>query len=179
MIGLALGVLLALSPAFAGDGIALDVERGKMYWTQKGGDNAGVGVIRRANMEIPKGQDPANCQDIETLFSGLPEPIDVDLDLSSRKMYWTDRGDLPRGNTVNRGPMDPPKKFDPKNRADQEILTGDLKEGIGIALEVKSGRMFFTDLAEMSTRRSLTDPRKVLLAGQGSLTGIAFAEFGK
>jgi hypothetical protein len=34
-------------------GIALDVERGKVYWTQKG--SGGNGRILRANLEIPKG----------------------------------------------------------------------------------------------------------------------------
>src|ERR1700693_693078 len=46
-------------------GIALDVEGGKFYWTQKGGDNAGQGRIFRANLELPKGQTPANRKDIE------------------------------------------------------------------------------------------------------------------
>src|SRR6201993_4493555 len=82
-------------------GIALDIVGGKLYWTQKGPDNAGQGRIFRANIEIPKGQTPANRTDIETLFDNLPEPIDLDLDLASRIMYWTDRGDPPRGNTVN------------------------------------------------------------------------------
>ncbi len=158
-------------------GIALDVEKGKVYWTQKGGDNAGVGVIRRANMEIPKGQTPANRSDIETLVAGLPEPIDLDLDLTSRMMYWTDRGDAPRGNTVNRAPMDVKKKFDPKNRADVKILTGDLKEGIGIALDLKNNRMFFTDLGGSVYVSKLDgSEKKEILSKQGSLTGIAYVE---
>ena len=49
---------------------------------------------------------PANRKDIEVLYKDLPEPIDLDLDLENRMMYWTDRGDPPRGNTVNRAPMD-------------------------------------------------------------------------
>jgi hypothetical protein len=87
-------------------GIALDVAGGKVYWTQKGNDNAGQGRIFRANLEIPNGQTPSNRKDIELLFDGLPEPIDLELDLSTRMIYWTDRGDPPRGNTVNRAPMD-------------------------------------------------------------------------
>jgi len=87
-------------------GIALDTDRGHIYWTQKGGDNAGQGRIFRAGIEIPKGQDPKNRKDIELLYDGLPEPIDLDLDLANRMMYWTDRGDPPRGNTVNRAPLD-------------------------------------------------------------------------
>jgi 3-hydroxyacyl-CoA dehydrogenase len=88
-------------------GIAVDAQGGKIYWSQKGGDNAGEGSILRANLEIPAGQTPANRNDIELLYGDLPEPIDLDLDLTNRLMYWTDRGDPPRGNTVNCGPMVP------------------------------------------------------------------------
>ena len=87
-------------------GIAVDAAGGKFYWTQKGNDNAGQGRIFRANMEIPQGQTPGNRADVELLYDNLPEPIDLDLDLANRMMYWTDRGDPPRGNTVNRAPMD-------------------------------------------------------------------------
>src|SRR5438046_9231204 len=34
-------------------GVAIDVDGGKFYWTQKGGDNAGEGRIFRANIELP------------------------------------------------------------------------------------------------------------------------------
>src|ERR1700682_4028148 len=61
-------------------GIAVDVDDGKVYWTQKGGDNAGEGRIFRAGLEMPAGQTSANRQDIELLYDGLPEPIDLDLD---------------------------------------------------------------------------------------------------
>ena len=52
--------------------------------------------------KFPNGQSAANRTDIEVLFDGLPEPIDLELDLENRLLYWTDRGDPPRGNTVNR-----------------------------------------------------------------------------
>jgi hypothetical protein len=158
-------------------GIALDIERGKIYWTQKGGDNAGTGSIRRADMNLRKGEDPAHRSDIEVLFDGLPEPIDLDLDPGKRMLYWTDRGNPPRGNTVNRAPMDARAG---KNRADPEILVGDLHEGIGIALDLKGGRMFFTDLGGTVYSANLDgSDKKILLAGQGSLTGIAYAEIPK
>ena len=38
-------------------GITVDPERGKVYWTQKGADNAGRGRIFRANLEIAPGPD--------------------------------------------------------------------------------------------------------------------------
>ena len=154
-------------------GIALDVDAGKLYWTQKGPDNAGEGRIFRANLEIPKGQSPANRKDIELLYDGLPEPIDLELDLANRTMYWTDRGDPPRGNTVNRAPMDPAQG----GKKEPEIIFGNLMEGIGIALDLKGGRMFLTDLGGSVYSASLDGSnRKTLLAAEGNLTGIVYAE---
>jgi hypothetical protein len=154
-------------------GIALDVEGGKIYWTQKGPDNAGEGRIFRANLEMPKGQTPACRKDIELLFDRLPEPIDLDLDLGSRMMYWTDRGDPPRGNTVNRAPMDAA----PGDRKDPEIVFNHLMEGIGLSLDLKGGRMFLTDFGGSVYSASLDGSnKKTLLVAQGNLTGIAYAE---
>jgi hypothetical protein len=59
-------------------GIAVDPDGGKFYWTQKGGDNAGEGRIFRAGIEIPAGQAPTNRTDLEILYEGLPEPIDLE-----------------------------------------------------------------------------------------------------
>jgi hypothetical protein len=155
-------------------GIVLDVEAGKLYWTQKGPDNAGDGRIFRANLEIPKGQSPANRKDIELLYEGLPEPIDLELDLANRTIYWTDRGDPPRGNTVNRAPMDPAQG---NGKKEPEIVFDLLMEGIGIALDLKGGRMFLTDLGGSIYSASLDGSnRKTLLAAEGNLTGIAYAE---
>jgi sugar lactone lactonase YvrE len=154
-------------------GIALDVEGGKLYWTQKGSDNAGEGRIFRANLEIPKGQTPANRKDIELLYENLPEPIDLDLDIANRTMYWTDRGDPPRGNTVNRAPMD----VAPGKSAIPEIVVHDLMEGIGLFLDLKGGRMFFADFGGSVYSANLDGSnKKMLLFAQGNLSGIAYAE---
>jgi DNA-binding beta-propeller fold protein YncE len=154
-------------------GIAVDVDDGKVYWTQKGPDNAGQGRIFRAKLEVPKDQIPANRKDIELLFDGLPEPIDLDLDLPNRMMYWTDRGDPPRGNTVNRAPMD----VAPGNRKDSEILFTHLMEGIGLALDLKGRRMFISDFGGSVYSANLDGSnKKTLLVAQGNLTGIAYVE---
>jgi DNA-binding beta-propeller fold protein YncE len=154
-------------------GIAVDAEGGKIYWTQKGSDNAGQGRIFRAGIKIPAGETPSMRTDIELLFADLPEPIDLDLDPGNRMLYWTDRGDPPRGNTVNRASMDVP----PNSHIESEILVTHLMEGIGLALDLKGGRMFVTDLAGSVYRANLdgTNPR-MLLAAQGNLTGIAYVE---
>ena len=154
-------------------GIIVDAERGQIYWTQKGPDKAGQGRIFRASIEIPNGQTAANRTDIEVLFDNLPEPIDLDLDLNNRMLYWTDRGDPPRGNTVNRTPMD----GDLKKRQAPEILLTHLMEGIGIALDLKGERMFLTDLAGSVYSAKLNgSDKETLLYAQGNLTGIAYAE---
>ena len=154
-------------------GIAADPEGGKFYWTQKGDDDAGQGRIFRANLELPTGNSPANRNDIELLYEGLPEPVDLDLDLTSRTLYWTDRGDPPRGNTVNRAPMDPTSEYG----KEPEILLTHLMEGIGLALDLKGGRMFVTDLTGSVYSANLDGSnKKMLVVAEGNLTGIAYAE---
>ena len=154
-------------------GIALDVERGQLYWTQKGPDNAGKGRIFRAGLEIPKGQTSERREDIELLYGDLPEPIDLDLDVDARMMYWTDRGDAPRGNTVNRASMD----VKSGRREDPGIIFTHLMEGIGLALDLNNARMFLTDLGGSVYRCNLDgSEKKALLFAEGNLSGIAYAE---
>lgn len=150
-------------------GMAVDVAGGKIYWTQKGGDNANVGTIRRANLDLPRGQTAINRSDIEILFDGLPEPIDLELDLAKRHLYWTDRGNPPDGNTVNRTTLDGPHT--------RTILAGGFGETIGIALDLQGGRMFLTDLrGNVYSLKLDGSDRKALFTGQGMLTGIAHAD---
>ena len=152
-------------------GITIDPKRQKIYWTQKGPDNAGLGRIFRANVEIPKGESAANRSDIEVLFADLPEPIDLELDLQERVLYWTDRGDPPRGNTVNRAPIDATPIPAP------QIVLTHLMEGIGLALDVRGGRMFVTDFAgSVYSARLDGSEEKNFLFAQGNLTGVAYAE---
>ncbi|HUK11467.1 MAG TPA: hypothetical protein VLX09_26610 [Stellaceae bacterium] len=154
-------------------GIVVDVEREKFYWTQKGESKSGTGRIFRANIEIPRGKTPANRQDVELLYDGLPEPIDLDIDPTARMLYWTDRGDPPRGDTVNRAPLD---SLSGERKA-PEIVFSHLMEGIGLALDPKGGRMFITDFAGSVYSANLDGSnQQTLLFAQGNLTGIAYAE---
>jgi DNA-binding beta-propeller fold protein YncE len=154
-------------------GIAVDASAGKIYWTQKGGDNAGEGSILRTNLAMPRGQTPTNRADIEVLYDDLPEPIDLDIDPSSRMLYWTDRGDPPRGNTVNRAPLD----VSAGARGAPQIVFDHLMEGIGLALDPRHGRMFITDFGGSVYSANLdgSDPKTLLIA-EGNLTGIAYVE---
>jgi hypothetical protein len=151
-------------------GITIDPKSRKIYWTQKGPDNGERGRLFRAGVEIPKGETAANRSDIEVFFDRLPEPINLELDLKNRVLYWTDRGDPPRGNTVSRASIDT-KPEEP------EIVLTHLMEGIGIALDVPGNRMFVTDFAGSLYSADLDGKNeRNLLYAQGNLTGIAYAE---
>jgi hypothetical protein len=149
-------------------GIAVDPIRGQIYWTQKSADDSGHGRIFRAGIDVPRGQTPAERLDVELLLGGLPEPIDLELDLAHRFLYWTDRGDPPRGNTVSRTPID--------GNVSQQIVFDHLMEGIGIALDVQGDRMFVTDLAgSIYAARLNGSERRPIAIAQGNLSGIAYA----
>jgi len=150
-------------------GVAVDTARGHLYWTQKGGDNAGVGAIKRAPLQLPKGRTAADRDDIEVLFSGLPEPIDLDLDQRFQLIYWTDRGD----NTVSCAPTFPPIGAEPGARVDRRVLVRGLREAIGIALDPTTERMVYTSLGgEVGSAGMDGAGARTLLQGQGALTGI-------
>jgi hypothetical protein len=153
-------------------GITVDPKHRQIYWTQKGPDNAGLGRILRMGIDLPEGEDAASRTDIEVWFDDLPEPIDLELDLESRVLYWTDRGNPPLGNTVNRASIDAPAR----NGRAPEIIASDLMEGIGIALDVPGNRMFVTDLGGSVYCAKLDGSEKrAFLFAQGNLSGVAYA----
>ncbi len=101
-------------------GIALDLEHGKVYWTEQGGNRiaranldgsevetvigAGVDGPRGIKLDVPEGKiyfvdsfneaiKRANLDGsgVETLLQFTGvNPLDISLDLSARKMYWSD-----------------------------------------------------------------------------------------
>jgi sugar lactone lactonase YvrE len=150
-------------------GIAIDQARGLLYWTQKGPPNAGLGRIFRAPLDPPAGVSPDQRDDITVLFDNLPEPIDLEWDEAHGLLYWTDRGDPPKGNTLNRCPITDGIPGTP------EILLSNLNEGIGLALDSAHKRAFVSDLGGNVRVASLDhshEPR-VILEGRDFLTGIA------
>jgi hypothetical protein len=90
-------------------------------------------------------------------------------------IYWTDRGD----NTVSRAPMDGGGQeggdYDPAKRMDRQVLVRGLKEAIGVALDVKGGRIAYTSLGgEVGLARLDGSQARMLATDQGLLTGIAW-----
>jgi hypothetical protein len=155
-------------------GIALDLARGFVYWSQKGPDNGHVGSLRRAHIAIPAGQTSVTRTDMEILYAGLPEPIDIDLDLTAGFIYWTDRGD----DTVSRGPIEIPAGSSAATRTDRQILVTGVSEAIGVALDLARGKAYYTSGANGALGRVNLDgtQKESLIPMAGNLTGIAVVE---
>src|SRR5229473_1419513 len=155
--------------------LQLDAKNRKLYWSDREGMRVMRANLDGSNIEtlVEKGQTPANRKDIEVLYDNLPEPIDLDLDLGNRLIYWTDRGDPPRGNTVNRAAMDAV----PGKRKEPEIVFNHLMEGIGLSLDLENKRMFLTDLGGSVYSANLDGSnKKNIVFAEGNLSGIAYAE---
>lgn len=86
-------------------GITVSRKLKKFMWTQKGGSKASDGWIYSASLDMPQGSTASNRKDIEVIQKGLPECIDLEMDDESGVLYWTDRGELPLGNTLNKKQM--------------------------------------------------------------------------
>lgn len=156
-------------------GITVDADAGVMYWSQKGPSKGNTGRIFRAPVQLPAGQRPDSRTDIELVLGGLPEPIDLHIDVPEKMLYWTDRGDPPRGNTVNCLNLDSPKDANGKQHFKEQILTRKLHEGIGLALDEANKVLFFTDLCGGVYSANVDGSnKKTLHADAGDCTGIVY-----
>ncbi|GAB3325744.1 hypothetical protein GCM10027451_50720 [Geodermatophilus aquaeductus] len=121
-------------------GVAVDTARGHLYWSQKGPADGGKGRILRAGLRIPEGETADARSDVEVLWDGLPEPID--LEIAGDTLYWTDRGAPPEGNTLNRAPLPPAGAAGEP----PQILASGFHEAIGLAVDQDAGITYVTDL---------------------------------
>ncbi|KAJ7445115.1 hypothetical protein FB451DRAFT_1055860 [Mycena latifolia] len=156
-------------------GIALDPARGLLYWTQKGASKGSNGRIFRANIEPPAGADPAARPDVEVLFDGLPEPID--LECHAGFLYWTDRGDPPFGNSLNRAdvsaPLSPGTK--PRGPSRELVIAERFHETIGLTIDPVAEKIYVADLLGSLWVTNLDGTHKTaILRDAGNFTGITF-----
>lgn len=149
-------------------GIAVDTDRRLVYWSQKGAPNAGQGRIFRAPIEIPRGRTPTERDDIDLLWAGLPEPIDLDL-AAGGMLVWTDRGAEPDGNTLNHARVQP-------HVGQPRIRSRGYHEAIGLA--TLDGETYYVgDLSGTIRCVNLGDgtDRELIQLATG-LTGLALAD---
>jgi len=134
------------------DGLEVDLNGGKMYWTDMGPGGAmdksvaiNDGRIMRANLD---------GTDIETLVPhGITTtPKQLTLDVSGGKVYWCDRGDVGKENVnpkVMRANLD---------GSDVEtLISADVMSPVGIALDVPNGKLYFSDRFANTIKRANLD----------------------
>lgn len=162
-------------------GITVDAAAGKFYWTQKGPSKGNKGRIFRANIAFQNGETAKNRSDIETIFQNLPEPIDLELDTEAGNLYWTDRGELPIGNSVNRAKIADIKAitdaaFTSWPSRDYNIISRNMHEAIGIKLDTKNRHIYTTDLGGAVYQTDMDGgDRKRFYENSGAFAGITLA----
>jgi len=148
-------------------GVAVDEHRGLLYWTQKGPANGNDGRIFRTSLNAAVGES-----EIEVLWSALPEPIDLELDPQTNTIYWTDRGDPPRGNTLNKAPI--PAAGQPGGEV--TVVSANYHETIGLAVDTEAGLAYVSDLSgEVRAVRLDGSGDHLVFKSDKPLTGIAGA----
>ena len=136
--------------------ITLDVDAGKMYWTQIG-FSAG---IQRANL------DGSNIENLVEM--GLFDPaVSIALDVDAGKMYWTQVG-FSMG--IQRANLDGSNIED---LVEMDLFSGSIPDGI--ALDVAAGKMYWTDTGLGKIQRANLDGSNVedLVTGLDGTRGIA------
>ncbi|OQE40891.1 hypothetical protein PENCOP_c005G08104 [Penicillium coprophilum] len=155
-------------------GITVSPKLGKFFWTQKGASKSGKGRIFSANIEMPNAQSAKTREDIKCVVAGLPEPIDLELREDTLQLYWTDRGELPFGNTLNRAQLTGSGLLAEASQK-HEILTKHLHEAIGLKLDTKNGHIYMTDLGGSIYQCDLEGKKKKVIYSDETraFTGIA------
>lgn len=129
-------------------GVAVARGLGKVFWSQKGPSKGGEGRISCKRLDGGGGE-------AEEVLGGLPEPIDLEWvereGEEGGRLYWTDRGELPFGNSLNMVRLDGSGRIleDEKVAGSRKyrILATKFNEAIGLKVDAGSGRIFVTDLA--------------------------------
>lgn len=147
-------------------GIALDRTFNRLIWTQKGPSKGGVGRILSAGLGVPEGENPRNRSDISILASSLPEPIDLEIDQINRKIYWTDRGSPPLGNSLNCA------NLTTSGLSDIKVVCNGFSEPIGLAIDTASDTAYVGDLEGNIWRVNLVDNSKKIIFKTSAVTGI-------
>lgn len=109
-------------------GIAIDTEHGKMYWTDWVSDK-----IRRANL------DGTDIEDVITTGLQLPEGIAIDI--GAKKLYWTDSGT----NKIHRA------NTDGTNIEDVIVYSTGVNLG-GITIDEKNQKIYWADWGAGASR---------------------------
>jgi DNA-binding beta-propeller fold protein YncE len=147
-------------------GVAADPTMNHFYFSDRNGKK-----LFRAPMQLKDGQTHADRDDLELLYvdpAGNAMPLDLELDLESRTIYWTDRQQDP----VFAMGMDLPAGEDAMTRGDVKTVAMGLNDVIGLGFDHQEGMLYATYSG--SVARFKTDGSGMERIGSNGTTGIAF-----
>ena len=128
-------------------GIAVSPRHGRFYWTQKGPSKGGRGRIFSAGIQTPEGETAGSRSDVTCLLDRLPEPIDLEIDEETATLFWTDRGEVPFGNTLNQIALDEAGGVVlGEGLLKHSIIAQNFDEAIGLRIERRSKSIYVSDL---------------------------------
>jgi 3-hydroxyacyl-CoA dehydrogenase len=156
-------------------GIAVNPEAGEFYWSQKGPSKGGKGRIFRAKIEMAAGESANSRSDIELLFDHLPEPIDLEYEPDSQTLYWTDRGEYPDGNTLNKAYIcsDVNGATAEATKVGKLVLARHFHEAIGLKIDAANRHIYVTDLGGAVYRVDMDGGgKKKIFESESVYTGI-------
>ncbi|KAK4888033.1 hypothetical protein LTR27_013022 [Elasticomyces elasticus] len=159
-------------------GIAVSHKLNTFYWTQKGPSKGTAGRIFSAAIDMPAGSDAATRKDIIVVADNLPEPIDLEVDDDEGVLYWTDRGEIPLGNTLNKKQIvgEAPKS---EGTLGREIIAQGFGEAIGLRVDKQKKCIYVADLAGRLWQCSMTAaPKEKIFEAEGHCyTGLTFMRY--
>jgi sugar lactone lactonase YvrE len=134
------------------DGIEVDHEGGKLYWT-----DMGLGGAADKSVSVDDGRimrSDLDGKNIETLVPlGITTtPKQLALDVAGGKVYWSDRGDV-GDESVNPKIM----RSNLDGSSVETIVSSDLMSPVGIALDTANGKLYFTDRYANDIKRANLD----------------------
>jgi sugar lactone lactonase YvrE len=148
-------------------GVGADPTKRQFYFSDRNGKK-----LFRAGMDMPAGETHADRKDVELIYVekvGNSMPLDIELDLEHRMIYWTDRTQ----GKIQGMHMDIPAGETPENRTDVTTIRDGLVEAIGLAYDHQEGRLFVTHGGTVSSIK--TDGSDYKRIGSSGSTGISFA----
>ncbi|HET8933044.1 MAG TPA: hypothetical protein VFN67_06385 [Polyangiales bacterium] len=148
-------------------GVGADPTKRQFYFSDRNGLK-----LFRASMDMPAGKTHADRDDVEMIYqekAASAMPLDIELDLEKRQIYWTDRN---QGKIFGMG-MDFPAGENAMNRTDVKTISSGLTQAIGLAFDHKEGILYVTHAGTVSMVK--TDGTGLKAIGSSGSTGIAFA----
>jgi nucleoside-diphosphate-sugar epimerase len=142
-------------------GVAVSETLGKLFWTQKGPSKGSQGRIMVAELRMPPGTNARSRRDVTTVVKGLPEPVDLDIDDEEGALYWTDRGELPFGNSLNKQGLSTLLCGDGQG-IQRTILAQGFGEAIGLQVDRRNDCVWVADMCGRLWKCNRKGPGKKL-----------------